>query len=127
MLIVDDEFSLVETLAEILTYEGYEVVTASDGAQALALAEKIRPALMLLDHMMPVLNGLQTLQRLRASSWGANLPVIMMTAAPVQLPADQRQGVPLLRKPFEIGQLVRLVAEAIGPADWVPDGSAPSG
>lgn len=120
MLIVDDEFSLVETLAEILTYEGYEVVTASDGAQGLALAEKLRPALLLLDNMMPVLNGLQTLERLRATSWGANLPVILMTAAPVKLPADQSQGVPLLRKPFAIGQLIRLVEEAIGPPRSVP-------
>ncbi len=115
MLIVDDEFSLVETLAEILEWEGYQVSTAADGAQALARAEEEAPTLVLLDHMMPVLNGLDTMERIRATSWGAVLPVIFMTAAPVKISDEQSDGVTVLRKPFEIEQLLQMVRTAIGP------------
>lgn len=114
ILIVDDEFSIVETLGEILAWEGYGVITAPNGQAGLELARAQRPALILLDYMMPVVDGLQMLRALRADAGCDGVPVIMMTAAPMGIPADDRRWDALLLKPFEASQLVRAVQRLIG-------------
>lgn len=109
ILIVDDEFSLAETLAEILAWEGYVIVTAPNGRVALTEMEKAAPSLVLLDFMMPVMDGLEMLRWMRQRPGLERIPVILMTAAHLALPPEQRQYDALLRKPFEVSAVLKLV------------------
>lgn len=77
---MDDEPDLIELVKYNLVRDGYEVYTAENGQQALALAGEVKPHLVLLDVRMPVLDGIETCRRLRADSRTAKLPVIMLTA-----------------------------------------------
>ena len=109
ILIVDDEFSLVESLAELLSWEGYEVVTASNGRQGLEQIERSTPALLLLDYMMPMMDGLQMLRTLRSNPAYHALPVVLMTAAPMGLPKGEANWTALLRKPFTVAEVLRVI------------------
>jgi CheY-like chemotaxis protein len=113
ILIVDDEFSLAETLAEILAWEGYAIATAANGRAALAEMEKAVPDLVLLDFMMPVMDGLEMLQAMRQRPGLERIPVILMTAAHLALPSEHRQYDALLRKPFEVSAVLQLVRELL--------------
>src|SRR5690606_9706459 len=77
-LVVDDEESLAELLTMALRYEGWEVASAGLGQRALALAREFRPDIVVLDIMLPDIDGLEVLQRLRAS--GFTGPVLFLTA-----------------------------------------------
>lgn len=79
ILLVEDEVSLRQILAEKLTVEKYSVLEASNGKEALALSLERHPDLILLDIVMPVMDGLTMLQELRKDEWGANVPVILLT------------------------------------------------
>jgi two-component system response regulator MprA len=78
VLIVDDDVRLVEMLRRTLAYEGYRVITASDGQEALARVQEQRPDVVVLDWLMPKLDGLTVIQRLRMA--GDTTPVLMLTA-----------------------------------------------
>jgi two-component system response regulator MprA len=78
VLIVDDDVRLVEMLRRTLAYEGYRVITASDGQEALARVQEQRPDVVVLDWLMPKLDGLTVIQRLRMA--GDATPVLMLTA-----------------------------------------------
>jgi two-component system response regulator VicR len=114
VLIVDDEFSIAETLGEIISFAGYGIATAANGRAGLELARTVRPALVLLDYMMPVMDGLQMLTRLRADPDLRGTPVVMMTAAPRGLPEGARRWDALLIKPFDAEQLTRTIERLIG-------------
>jgi two-component system OmpR family response regulator len=77
-LVVDDEASLSDLLQMALRYEGWEVKTAADGQQALKTAREFRPDVIVLDIMMPNVDGLETIRRLRAN--GDDMPVLFLTA-----------------------------------------------
>jgi CheY-like chemotaxis protein len=114
LVIIDDEFSIVETLTEVLEWTGYRVLTAANGQAGLDLVHAERPALVLLDYMMPVMDGLQMLEKLRQHDGLAATPVIMMTAAPLGIPSAQRRWDALLLKPFDAEQLTRTIHKLIG-------------
>jgi two-component system response regulator MprA len=78
ILVADDESALLRSIERSLSFEGYEVLTATDGEQAIRVAEHDRPELIVLDVMMPVLDGLAVCRRLRAR--GDVRPVLMLTA-----------------------------------------------
>lgn len=78
VLVVDDEQSLTELLAMALKYEGWEIKTAGDGQKALATAREFRPDAVVLDIMLPDIDGLQVLKRMRAD--GNDVPVLFLTA-----------------------------------------------
>jgi CheY-like chemotaxis protein len=113
ILIVDDEFSIVETLGEILSWEGYGFASASNGQAGLEQARAHKPALILLDYMMPVMDGVQMLGSLRSDPDLRDIPVIMMTAAPLGIPESEKRWDALLLKPFEAGHLVRAIHRLI--------------
>jgi signal transduction histidine kinase/ActR/RegA family two-component response regulator len=79
ILVVDDNRDAAFTLAALLRISGHEVHMAHDGAEALAIAEKMRPDLLVLDIGMPVLNGHEVCRRLRAEPWGADATVVALT------------------------------------------------
>lgn len=80
ILAVDDEKHIVRLIQVNLERAGYEVVTANDGVQALEIVAQEKPDLIVLDWMMPQLNGMETLKRLKANPATAEVPVIMLTA-----------------------------------------------
>ena len=80
ILIVDDNVENVRVLGLILSGEGYKTSVAMDGYQALRIVEKISPDLILLDVMMPDMNGFETCERLKASPDTADIPVFFLTA-----------------------------------------------
>jgi DNA-binding response OmpR family regulator len=109
ILIVDDEPTIVEVVGLYLQRDGYRVVTAGDGAAALAAIEQQRPDLVVLDLMLPGLNGLEIAKRVRAAS---ALPIIMLTARGEE--ADRVVGLELgaddyVTKPFSARELVARV------------------
>ena len=80
ILVVDDDVDIRETLGEVLRIEGYSVLLAANGTDALELAKKERPDLILLDLMMPDMDGVAVLKELRKDNWGRHARVIFLTA-----------------------------------------------
>ena len=111
ILLVEDEIAIVEPLTDILTWEGYEVLSAPNGKEGLAALAEAKVDLVLLDYMMPILDGGEVLRAMRASPAMKDIPVIIMTAAPQALPEDVRRAVPVLTKPFDLGELLDMVAK----------------
>ncbi len=77
ILVVDDDRKITDMLRRTLTYEGYRVVTAADGEEALARAQADRPDLVILDWLMPRLDGIEVAKLIRKTS---NTPILMLTA-----------------------------------------------
>ncbi|MGI9175729.1 MAG: response regulator transcription factor [Rhodothermales bacterium] len=80
ILIVDDEEDILDLLQYNLTREGFETITAHDGEQALALAEEERPDVIILDIMMPKMDGLEACRRLRQNAELRTIPILILTA-----------------------------------------------
>lgn len=80
ILLVDDFDDALEIYGTFLVHKGYRVTTAANGLEAIALAEREIPALILLDLRMPVLDGTSTLRHLRADPRFAGVPIIALTA-----------------------------------------------
>lgn len=114
LLVVDDEVGITEALNDLLSEEGFHVLVAGTGKEALArLAEK-RPDLILLDYMMPVMDGREVLNVLRGDAAYRDIPVLMMSAMPrSSLPLDC-QPTAFLRKPFTIDRLLVEVNRLLG-------------
>jgi CheY-like chemotaxis protein len=107
VLLADDDPMIRELVSRILEDAGYRVVTAEDGVGALELIQEERPAAAILDVMMPGLDGIETMRRLRGEPETAALPILLVTAHASS--ADLRQGRELgadcLRKPFTADDL----------------------
>jgi two-component system OmpR family response regulator len=106
-LVVDDETALTELLTMALRYEGWEVAGAGLGQRALALAREFRPDIVVLDIMLPDIDGLEVLQRLRAS--GFTGPVLFLTAKDSvrdRIAGLTASGDDYVTKPFSLEELV---------------------
>ena len=79
ILIVEDEVILSKTCADGLSDEGFEVLEARNGKEGLELALREKPDLILLDLLMPVMDGLTMASQLRLDDWGRNVPIIILT------------------------------------------------
>ncbi|MDB4946060.1 MAG: response regulator [Labilithrix sp.] len=115
ILVVDDERTIVETVVELLTWDGHVLVSASNGVRALEALAKRRPDLVLMDFMMPLKDGIETLRIIRNDPQLASLPVILMTAAPMSIPADAPRYDQLLVKPFNVQGLREAIERVLGP------------
>ncbi len=111
ILLVEDDVAIRETVSECLSGEGYRVHAAAHGAEALAwLARGERPALLLLDLVMPVMNGAELLARVRADAALGELPVLLMTAAITSSASPLPRADATLVKPFDLDQLLGAVS-----------------
>ena len=109
VMVVDDQLSIAEAVAEILEWEGFRVLIRENGKTGLEAALAENPSLILLDFMMPVMDGLHMLRELRNTVVGAQMPVVMMSAAlPHGLPG-MRLATDTLSKPFELDALLAVV------------------
>lgn len=111
ILVVDDDPALLEIVTLVLTVEGYAVITARNGVEALTQIESARPAVVLLDMRMPVCNGWEFARRLHQR--GIALPIVAMTAArDGQEWAEEIGAAGYVPKPFDIGDLLTTVEQA---------------
>ncbi|HEY8742924.1 MAG TPA: response regulator, partial [Chloroflexota bacterium] len=120
ILVADDDTDVRRLLSHVLQQRGYRVVTAADGAEAIALAHRELPDLALLDVRMPGTDGLAALAALRADATTRNIPVIMLTASPEVAEATwsiaERLGAArLLRKPVTAEELAAVIGEQLHP------------
>ena len=121
MLVVDDEPNILELLSASLRFSGFEVETAADGRSALEAARRFGPDLILLDVMMPGLDGFDVLRTLRGG--GARTPVLFLTAR--DAPEDKVTGLTLggddyVSKPFSLEEVIariRAVLRRTGSGD----------
>jgi DNA-binding response OmpR family regulator len=119
VLIADDEPNIVTALEFMLQKSGYEVHTVNNGTEALNQIERFGPHLVLLDVMMPAINGYEVCQRIRQNPALAGLKIIMLTAKGREL--DRAKGLALgadfyVTKPFATKQLLEQVQKLIGPS-----------
>ena len=133
VLIAEDEPNIVESLRFLLSRAGFEVDVRDSGPAALEHAQRSMPDVLVLDVMLPEMNGFDILTRLRADPATAALPVLMLTAKgrredrerAMQLGANQ-----FMSKPFgnaELVDAVKVLAASVDPSDGQPALSAGSG
>jgi DNA-binding response OmpR family regulator len=116
ILIVDDDYEIVDSLRYALEDQGYTVIIARDGNQGLALAEREEPDLMILDMMMPKRSGFLVLEKLRRTR-ETLLPVIMITGnegSRHKAYAELLGVSDYIRKPFAMDRLLQSVADLLG-------------
>ncbi|MDP9150049.1 MAG: response regulator [Myxococcota bacterium] len=102
MLVVDDEPDTRELLERYLGDEGFEVIQATDGIDALSYMYATKPNMVLIDLMMPRMNGLELIAQLRNERAFADIPVVAMSGSPEMLPRATAAGAnDVLRKPVE--------------------------
>lgn len=114
VLIADDEKNMRWVLCEALTAEGYEVIQAADGKEALTAVDEHHPDLMVLDHKMPSPDGMEVLRKIRAK--GETFPIIMLTAhgnVATAVEAMKAGATEYLTKPFDLGELKLSIDKAI--------------
>ncbi len=116
ILIVDDSPTEIHVLRKILGSKGYKIEVAGDGQQGVEKARAILPDLILMDVVMPVLNGFQATRQLSKSEETANIPVIMVTTKDQDADKNwaKRQGaIGYVVKPISAGELLSKVSEAL--------------
>src|SRR5690606_15993957 len=123
ILVVDDEPHIVLGLQDALEFEGFRVVTASTGAEAIAMHKAERPDAVLLDLMLPDLNGYQVCQQIREMN--SRVPVIMLTARAQE--SDKIRGLDsgaddYVTKPFSVGELTARLRALFRRTDARQDG-----
>ncbi len=114
VLVVDDDTSILDTVSAILAGEGYDVVSAASGQEALDAMSREQPVVILLDMRMPVMDGWAVARALRAQ--GSTVPIVVMTAAEsAQRWADEVGAEGYLAKPFGLDDLLSTVERYRGP------------
>jgi two-component system, OmpR family, alkaline phosphatase synthesis response regulator PhoP len=117
ILVVDDEVYILHILDFSLGAEGFEVITANNGELAIEKAKQEKPDLIVLDIMMPVVDGYETCRRLKRESETKNIPVVLLTAKGRDV--DKRLGyevgaVDYIVKPFSPNRLIERIQEILG-------------
>ncbi|MGD1277084.1 MAG: response regulator [Tepidisphaeraceae bacterium] len=116
ILVADDESHILNVVSLKLRNAGYEVVTASDGQEALELALSEHPDLLITDYHMPQMSGLELCQKLKQDPATAKIPTIMLTARGYQLDErdTEQSGVArMISKPFSPRHLLSTVNEVL--------------
>lgn len=111
--IIEDDQAIAQMYRIKFEAEGYEVETAENGKLGLALAEDMRPDIILLDLMMPEMNGDEMLQKLRATDWGKNIKVIVLTNMGEQEAPDIIKTLDVRRFIVKAEMTPRQVAEMV--------------
>ena len=111
VLVVDDDADIRESLCALLEGEGYATITATNGAEAVEQMALHNPCFVILDLMMPVMDGWEVRTRMQEAPSLSEIPVCVLTATPEWAPLD---AACILAKPVDIGELLRVVAEHCG-------------
>jgi CheY-like chemotaxis protein len=118
ILLVDDEYALVEILTELLQGQGYRVVSATNGREGLTLLPIERPDLVVTDFMMPLSDGRELLEGMRALSEFKSIPVVMMSSTTKKVALATPNGAlevsAFIRKPAPWKKLLDTIVRLIG-------------
>jgi len=116
VLIIDDDSAILEMIAELLRYEGYNIIASNEGREALELARANGPALILLDLMMPEMSGWQVISALRAAPQTRMIPVVLLSARrDLAATARELEVASHLEKPFDLDTLLDVVQRYVSP------------
>lgn len=114
VLVAEDDPSIRLALEFVLKYEGFDVVFAEDGAKALEVAKNDLPDVILLDHLMPKMDGKEVFAALKDHEPTSEIPVLVLTGMARQDASDW-QGADFIGKPFSPDELVARIKDAIDP------------
>ena len=117
ILIVDDEADIIEILKFVLEAQGYECITASDGEEGLRLARECNPDLIILDVMMPKINGYKISRLLKYDRKYKDIPILMVTARSQEedkLIGEETGADEYITKPFQVDFVVEKVKSYLG-------------
>jgi len=116
ILVIDDDASSLELMEAMLVPNGYEIITANDGSKAVAIIIEKKPDLILLDIMMPGLDGYSTLTKIKGNKTISKIPVVMLTAMGFQLNKELalRFGpVGYITKPVDLDELLKTISRLL--------------
>jgi CheY-like chemotaxis protein len=116
VLVVDDEIHIVHVVAIKLRNNGYEVVSAENGAEAFELACQENPDIIVTDFQMPVMTGLELVEKLRQCEQTRNIPVILLTARNFAISQEQQEQLQIsdcLSKPFSPKELLGNIEDIL--------------
>jgi CheY-like chemotaxis protein len=116
ILVVDDDASSLELMEAMLVPNGYEIITANDGSKAVAIIVEQKPDLILLDIMMPGLDGYSTLAKIKENKTISKIPVVMLTAMGYQLNKElalQIGAVGYITKPVDLAELLKTISRLL--------------
>ncbi|MGN2406659.1 response regulator [Pseudomonas syringae] len=114
ILVVDDEYLIAEILSFALEDEGFMVVTASNGQKGLEVLDRERPALIITDFMMPVMDGLEFASAVRTLPSANQLPIILMSGAQAHIGMERSDLFDVvLAKPFNIDLIIAEVKKLL--------------
>ena len=114
ILVVDDEVAIVEVLQDILEDEGYHVLTASNGHEAIARVTTLRPDVVVSDVMMPHMDGWQLCQALQTHQSFRSIPIVLMSAAAQPHRRDDCTYTAFVPKPFNLDTVLGTIAGVVG-------------
>lgn len=115
-LVVDDEFHIVQVIAIKLRNNGFEVITAENGQQACKAAVDFKPDIIITDYQMPVMSGLEFIEKIRENADTARIPVIMLTARGFDIEEEQKERLRIsacLSKPFSPREVLQTIEETL--------------
>jgi CheY-like chemotaxis protein len=113
VLVVEDDAVLRELLIDVLSTEGYAVIEAGDGQEGLRLAEKHRPAVILLDQVLPRGSGMEILRQLQAEELTRYIPVVLVSGSAVEIQEPDPSPAGILPKPFDLEALLTQVSRLV--------------
>jgi twitching motility two-component system response regulator PilG len=116
ILIVEDEESLLKLESILLTSRGYEVVGAADGVAALEQVVSTRPDLVILDIMLPEIDGFEVCRRIKQNPETAHIPVMMLTAKKSEQDCDRGMAAgasAYVTKPFKSAKIIEIIQELL--------------
>ena len=116
ILVVDDDAISLELMEAMLVPNGYEIITANDGSKAVAIIIEKKPDLILLDIMMPGLDGYSTLAKIKENKTISKIPVVMLTAMGYQLNKElalQIGAVGYITKPVDLAELLKTISRLL--------------
>jgi two-component system alkaline phosphatase synthesis response regulator PhoP len=124
VLVVDDEIHIVHVVAIKLRNNGYEVVSADNGAKALELARTEKPDIIVTDFQMPIMTGLEFTEKLREHEETRDIPVIMLTARSFAISREQQDQLQIsgcLSKPFSPKELLGNIEDILYQRELIKD------
>ena len=115
-LVVDDEFHIVQVVSIKLKNNGFDVTTAENGQLAYDLACEVKPDVIITDYQMPVMSGVEFIEKLRSNPETAQTPVIMLTARGFAIEDDRKEKLQVaayLSKPFSPREVLQTVDDVL--------------
>ena len=116
VLVADDEIHIVHVVTIKLRNNGYEVISADNGAKAFDMACEEKPDIIITDYQMPIMSGLELVEKLRQYDQAKDIPVIMLTARSFTIEDEQKKQLQIseiLSKPFSPKELLRTIEDVL--------------